>query len=120
MGNESLEIYNGLPQGSCLSPTLFNIYTLGLHGINNQSIKTFQFADDFIILSAEKDFDAANNILQNKMNEFIRILKSLNLSANTEKTVVMYVAKGARKIPQIRIEGIPINSVDKINFWEDT
>lgn len=28
----------------------------------------------------------------------------------------MYVAKGARKIPQIKIEGVSINSVDKIKF----
>ncbi|XP_058986606.1 uncharacterized protein LOC131806491 [Musca domestica] len=116
MGDDSLEIYNGLPQGSCLSPLLFNIYTLGLHGISNINTYLFQFADDFILLSAHKDFDSANLNLQQKAIEFHNLLSRLNLKYNAEKTAVMYVAKGPKKVPYIRLKGTQITPVNSIKF----
>lgn len=116
MGDDSLEIYNGLPQGSCLSPLLFNIYTLGLHGISNINTYLFQFADDFILLSAHKDFDSANLNLQQKAIEFHNLLSRLNLKYNAEKTAVMYVAKGPKKVPYIRLQGTQITPVNSIKF----
>lgn len=38
----------GLPQGSCLSPLLFNIYTTEFHSINEELVKVYQYADDYI------------------------------------------------------------------------
>lgn len=116
MGNEMIDIYNGLPQGSCLSPILFNIYTLGLHGIADQNTYLFQFADDFILLSTDKEFEMANENLQHKANHFYHILSRLNLKYNPDKTFVMYVAKGPRKIPNIKLQNTNINSVEKIKF----
>lgn len=116
MGNESLEIFNGLPQGSCLSPTLFNLYTLGLHGISDDNTHLFQFADDFILLSAHKNFESANQNLQLKATEFQYLLSRLNLNYNINKTAAMYVAKGPRKTPTITLQGTQITSVNSIKF----
>ncbi|XP_075163016.1 uncharacterized protein LOC142235638 [Haematobia irritans] len=114
MGKNSIDIFNGIPQGSCLSPTLFNIYTLGLHGVADENTDIYQFADDFIILSHTKEFNNATSILQNKASEFNSLLKQLKLQVNIEKTAVMYVAKGARNIPLISL-GVrlirPLNSI---------
>ncbi|XP_058985851.1 uncharacterized protein LOC131806001 [Musca domestica] len=116
MGNESIEIYNGLPQGSCLSPLPFNIYTLGLHGISDENTHLFQFADDFVLLSAHKHFELANQNLQQKAIELQFLLSRLNLTYNTNKTSVMYIAKGPRKIPSIALQGTQITPVSSIKF----
>lgn len=85
MGKESLKIYYSLLQGSWLSPTLFNIYTISLHGIVDQNTHLLQFADDFIFLSTHVDFEAANKNLQSKVNHFCNLLSYLNLPYNPEK-----------------------------------
>ncbi|XP_075165290.1 uncharacterized protein LOC142237772 [Haematobia irritans] len=116
MGKNSIDIFNGIPQGSCLSPTLFNIYTLGLHGVADENTDIYQFADDFIILSHAKEFNNATSILQNKALEFNSLLKQLKLQVNIEKTAVMYVAKGARNIPLISLGGRLIRPLNSIKF----
>ncbi|XP_075157648.1 uncharacterized protein LOC142230915 [Haematobia irritans] len=116
MGNESVEILNGIPQGSCLSPTLFNLYTLALHGFADDKTHIFQFADDFIILCHDKEFDIATKLLQIKIIQFASMLNTLNLKINSEKTGVMYVAKGPTKIPLISLNGTLIKPVNSIRF----
>lgn len=116
LGHESCEILNGLPQGSCLSPILFNMYTMGLHGIADTNTHVFQFADDFIIVSTHKNFECSTENLQKKIEEFVSITNNLNLQLNTQKTCAMYVAKGARKQIQISINNNLIKNVKSFKF----
>lgn len=46
-------VTDGLPQGDVMSPTLFNIYTRGIHSRVNSLTNTtlIQYADDFIIIA---------------------------------------------------------------------
>lgn len=87
---------NNLMQGDTLSRILFNIYT---HDINNEeeNTHTIQYADDFIIITADKNI----NILQIKTNsviqKFKRKLKELKMEINTEKTNYIYM-KNKKKI----------------------
>ncbi|XP_036340523.1 uncharacterized protein LOC118749851 [Rhagoletis pomonella] len=69
LGNHTVEITSGLPQGSCLSPTLFNIYTAQLHEINDTQTQLFQFADDLAIISTNTNKITAAHNLQNKIEE---------------------------------------------------
>lgn len=98
LGHDEIKITGGIPQGSCLSPLLFNLYTKDLHDLEDNNTTVVQYADDFLILSYSKDFDEAENNLNQKVKRFEELCGERNLSLNPDKTSTMYLAKGNRKI----------------------
>ncbi|KAL9916473.1 uncharacterized protein ACN2A1_002727 isoform 1-T1 [Glossina fuscipes fuscipes] len=79
MGTEKVEICGGIPQSSCLSPILFNLYAASLHDLQDDKTHIFQYADDFLIVSADSSFSAAVNNLSMKANLFFDACADLNL-----------------------------------------
>ncbi|XP_037818046.1 uncharacterized protein LOC119607950 [Lucilia sericata] len=75
LGDKTITVDNGLPQGSCLSPVLFNLYTGRLHEIQDDNTLLYQFADDFTIVSFDKDFDLAVENLRSKMYQLCTLPK---------------------------------------------
>ncbi|XP_036340383.1 Down syndrome cell adhesion molecule-like protein Dscam2, partial [Rhagoletis pomonella] len=108
LGKESIIIEDGLPQGSCLSPLLFNLYTKELHSIGDSGTDIYQFADDFLILSHGSNCDMVRQNLEQKAKQFYDICTKLNLSFNIQKTKLMCIAKSNRQDVQIKINEIPI------------
>jgi retron-type reverse transcriptase len=77
-GNVSKYKYlqNGLPQGSVLSPILFNAYTAD---ITNTISKKFIYADDVGLVAQAGTFEEVEHILNedlNKVHNFFKILTS--------------------------------------------
>jgi len=102
---ETIQLLNGIPQGSVLGPTLFNIYIQDLTAINSET-KIIKYADDvtFLIpyngesstrIVTEEIENVKNWAIKNEMkinqkkSKILPILKrSTNFSINTEFTVV--------------------------------
>jgi len=64
--SDNYHIKSGVPQGSILAPTLYNLYTADIP--HNTLTNLVTFADDTCISSSDLDINVAINNLQNHLN----------------------------------------------------
>jgi len=116
-------VTQGVPQGSGLSPLLFNIYVRDLPRVSPTD--TIQFADDVTHSAADRDV----NVVVNKLQQTYVITKEFclekKLKINAEKTQLILFKTPTRKVPNeltICIDGhniTPSSSVKLLGFLLD-
>ena len=84
----------GIPQGSCLGPTLFIFYINKLF-TNINDVKIMMFADDCVLYKNGKNWDDVHQPLQNSLNVYIKWGLDHNLLFNASKTKAMYICTQA-------------------------
>ena len=77
---------NGLPQGSVLAPTLFNIYTNDIPEFND--IRRFLYADDLCLATQSKNFDVIEKRLTEALQCLSKYYQKWSLNPNPGKTKV--------------------------------
>lgn len=82
-------ISEGVPQGDVLSPLLFNLYTAGIHELQNNNIQIIQYADDFTFLIKGEDSTTVNTETNRFLCRLQITLNSLNLNMNASKSKFM-------------------------------
>ena len=82
----------GIPQGSCLGPTLFIFYinTVFMH-IDN-SIQVMMFADDCVLYKSDQCCNTIMNKLQTGLNEYVSWGQNNNMHMNASKTKAMLIS----------------------------
>ena len=117
LGKFSCRTYTGVPQGSCISPRLFNIYLNQLflelkNGLNNR-ITIYGFADDILISSEQMD----------SIRTCIEIIEqwclTYNMKLNHSKSGILVLEDRQKKYENLSvIMSIPIvNKYKYLGVW---
>ena len=119
------ELFCGVPQGSILGPTLFNVVMARVHKIPYyRDLGILSYADDLLLVAgisvnAERDFKQINNAICCLNNE----LKSAGLAFNREKTQSLLVSKKhdkeslKREIEaKVKVEGIGVKVSPELKY----
>ena len=107
-------IESGVPQGSSLSATLFNIYINDCVYFLSDTLN-FLYADDTSLLRNSQSIEDLYNSMQRALNIFFEWTVHNLLTINTSKTKVMFIS---RSIPRPLHCHIRINNAD-IEFVEN-
>ncbi|KAI8431364.1 hypothetical protein MSG28_015900 [Choristoneura fumiferana] len=98
-----LTLWQGLPQGSVLSPLLYSLYTYDMEQSVSPFCSILQYADDLVLYTGSQSTDAASS----KLNEALSYLKvwldDHGLSLSPSKSSIVTFTR-SRFIPNIQIQ----------------
>lgn len=109
---------NGVPQGSVLSPTLFNIAINSLTHQIEQPIQGALFADDLAVFVPCSDVSLGETVLQEGIDRLLIWADRNGFQFSTEKTVAMHLCRRYRcnHECQLHIGEIPLTTVSSTRY----
>jgi len=111
--------HKGTPQGSILSPILFNLYLRNLGHYLHPDTQILQYADDIVLFASSPDINSAGESLTVSLNSISSFLKQrgLVLSPHKSKSILF---SNRRKFPvplePIIMDGVEIPRGDDARF----
>ena len=81
----------GIPQGSCLGPTLFIFYINAVFSNIDDNIKIMMFADDCVLYKSSGNCDTVIDSLQHGLNNYTDWGCANNMHLNAKKTKAMLI-----------------------------
>jgi hypothetical protein len=108
---------NGVPQGSPLSPLLFNIYMSKLKEIEDGS-KISQFADDLVIWERAELGEVAVSKLQKRIKALTKWADRLGLQFSPDKCVAIKFTRKRKHggYPSLKIKGVELKYGDSAKY----
>ena len=106
----------GTPQGSCLGPLIFLLFTNDLYLHLNHSASIL-FADDTTLYKTHRNLNYLRWSLQEDMNTLIDWFRANKLTLNIDKTIcILFQPNGSKKEFDIDLDGIKIKSSKTTRF----
>lgn len=107
-------ILAGVPQGSDLSPDLYNIFTSDIPQTNDTITATY--ADDTSILSSNRDPFVAFNALQIHLDLIDKWSSNWKIKINVDKSVYVPFTLNKKNMPTPTLQGVPIPSSSQVKY----
>ena len=118
--SERHSLDNGTPQGSVISPTLFNIMIDDLfEHVTNKNINTSKFADDGAIWVTHRDVSKIRKLLQETLNGVEKWCDKWGFTISPEKTIgVLFRRKNfvSCDTPRLTVKGIKVKFEKSAKF----
>ncbi|KAA5581160.1 hypothetical protein F3H14_37660, partial [Pseudomonas aeruginosa] len=86
-------VWRGLPQGSVLSPLLYNIYTFDLEGSVGDSASLLQYADDLVIYASDMSVSTAERYVSSSLSLLKIWMDANGLDLSPSKSTVVLFTK---------------------------
>ena len=115
--SDTYSLQNGLPQGSCISPTLFNIMINDLFDTVPPNIEYSLFADDCAIWCTDRDSEHSVPRLQEALTNIEHWSKKNGFIFSPTKSAVVTFSKNnrMRQAPHLRLSG---NIIPRLNSFK--
>jgi ribonuclease HI/exonuclease III len=109
---------NGTPQGSIISPLLFNIMINDLPHPNKMNITPAIFADDYAAWQSGKNHKFLCNSVQKHLNEITRWTETWGFKLNTEKSVAVFFTTNTKLEASVNltVRGVKLSVVPNTKF----
>lgn len=111
--NAIQKIKAGVPQGSDLAPSLYNVYTSDDIPISSQTLLV-TFADDTAILASNNDGDIASHNLQLHLNKIESWANNSKIKIKDDKSTQVNVSTKKKKCTPLKFNSKQITAVNKI------
>lgn len=108
----------GTPQGSILSPLLFNLYLRDIGSCLTPDVHIVQYADDITIFSADRNLAIARRNVQSTLLKLHRYLqnKGLDISPNKSQSMVFGNDRRAAIFLPLRLLGVVVPVSECVRF----
>lgn len=110
-------LWSGLPQGSVLSPLLFNFYTFDLNQCTNPFASLLQYADDLVIYKSSSCVSEASSSLNSALYYLNTWLENHHLNLSPSKSCgVVFTRKRNVPLPSLICNNEPIPICNSVKF----
>jgi Reverse transcriptase (RNA-dependent DNA polymerase) len=110
-------VFKGLPQGSVLSPILYNINGAGIDFVLSPGVSILQYADDIVLYKSGRILQEMQESLQACLDSIEIFYSELGLEISSGKSEIVLFSKKLPKIkPKLCINKLPLQVSDQFKY----
>jgi hypothetical protein len=114
--SELSRISVGVPQGSCIGPLLYSIYSNDLPRFIDNDINKVLYADDTTLIAVSNDLADLEHNFNDVLSSLWEWCKFNRLSLNVAKNKAMLFSNRLGNVPQVHINNTPIDYVNNFKY----
>lgn len=112
------EALTGVPQGSPLSPFLFNVYSRRFREVLDDDLEFLLYADDLVLYKSGNSPGDLMHSIQRNLDLLAECLSAHGMTISVKKTKAITFGRGRRRNPEthLTINGLPIDWVNEYKY----